>query len=143
MVGAALILAVSATAVTVTAGAQRGQPRLTVAGVAQDPCQQQPLPVQAGLSGQFAPDSSVLLTAGGAYVGPGRSAPLTRTQSACVAAAERADRDWLRSGLVPGATAAQRSMATGALLDLRLAVQPDGAVVAGWRSGWAYAWPRD
>jgi GH15 family glucan-1,4-alpha-glucosidase len=34
-------------------------------------------------------------------------------------------------------------MATRALLDLRLAVQPDGAVIAGWRSGWDYAWPRD
>jgi glucoamylase len=34
-------------------------------------------------------------------------------------------------------------MATRALLDLRLDVRPDGAVVAGWRAGWDYAWPRD
>ena len=34
-------------------------------------------------------------------------------------------------------------MAARALLDLRLAVQPDGAVMAGWHSGWEYAWPRD
>jgi len=34
-------------------------------------------------------------------------------------------------------------MATRALLDLRLAVRPDGAVLAGWRPGWEYAWPRD
>jgi glucoamylase len=143
VVGAALVLALSVTAVTVAAGGQPGQPRLTVASVAQDPCQPRALPVPAGLNGQFAPDSSVLLTAGEAYVAPGRLAPLTRARSACAAAAERDGRDWLRAGLVPGATAAQRSMATRALLDLRLAVRPDGAVLAGWRSGWAYAWPRD
>ena len=36
-------------------------------------------------------------------------------------------------------------MATRALLDLRLAVRPDGAVLAGWRAGplYRYAWPRD
>ena len=34
-------------------------------------------------------------------------------------------------------------MAARALLDLRLAVQPDGAVIAGWEPGWEYAWPRD
>ncbi len=73
----------------------------------------------------------------------GEPVPLIAAESACVAAAERADRDWLRTGLVPGATAAQCSMATRALLDLRLAVQPDGAVVIGWHSGWEYAWPRD
>jgi glucoamylase len=142
--GAALLLAVSTTSVTVAVALQPAQPRLTVAGVAQDPCQQQRgLPVPARLSGQFEPGSSILVTAAGTYAAPERSAPLTRTQSACAAAAERADRDWLRAGLVPGATAAQRSMATRALLDLRLAVQPDGAVLAGWRSGWEYAWPRD
>ena len=145
MAGAALMLAVSVTAVTVAAAMQPGQPRLTVAGVAQDPCQQQrALPVPARLSGHFEPDSSILLTAGGIYAAPQRPArPLTATQSACAAAAERADRDWLRAGRVPGATTAQRSMATRALLDLRLAVRPDGAVLAGWRSGWEYAWPRD
>jgi GH15 family glucan-1,4-alpha-glucosidase len=138
------MLAVSMTAVTVAAAMQPGQPRLTVAGVAQDPCQQQrALPVPAWLSGHFEPDSSILLTAGGTYAAPQRPATLTRTQSACIAAAERADRNWLRAGRVPGATTAQRSMATRALLDLRLAVRPDGAVLAGWRSGWEYAWPRD
>jgi glucoamylase len=34
-------------------------------------------------------------------------------------------------------------MAVRALLDLRLAVRPDGAVIAGWYPGWEYAWPRD
>jgi glucoamylase len=138
------MLAFSVTAVTAAVATQHGQPRLTVASVAQEPCQQQEaLPVPARVSGQFEPDSSILLTASGTYVAPERSAPLTRSQSGCAAAAERADRDWLRAGLVPGVTAAQRSMATRALLDLRLAVRPNGAVVAGWRPGWAYVWPRD
>ena len=142
-VGAALVLAAAG---AVAATRPPGQPRLTVAGVAQDPCQQQrALPVPAQLSGQFEPDSSILRTAGGLYAAPGRAAPLTRAESACVAAAERADRNWLRTGLVPGATATQRSMATRALLDLRLAVRPDGAVLAGWHAGpeYEYAWPRD
>jgi GH15 family glucan-1,4-alpha-glucosidase len=37
----------------------------------------------------------------------------------------------------------QRELATRALLDLRLSVLPDGAVVAGFHPGWEYAWPRD
>ena len=142
-VGAALVLAA---AVAVAATRPPGQPRLTVAGIAQDPCQpQRALPVPVWLSGQFEPDSSILRTAGGVYAAPGQAARLTRAESACVAATERADRTWLRTGLVPGATATQRSMATRALLDLRLAVRPDGAVLAGWRAGplYQYAWPRD
>jgi hypothetical protein len=124
--------------------AHAAQPRLTVAAVAQDPCQPlRALPVPAQLSGRFDADSSIVRTAGEVYAAPGRLVPLTPNEAACVAAAERADRDWLRAGLVPGATATQRSMATRALLDLRLALQPDGAVVAGWYPGWEYAWPRD
>jgi hypothetical protein len=34
-------------------------------------------------------------------------------------------------------------MATRALLDLRLLTRSDGAVLAGWSRGWAFAWPRD
>jgi len=149
--GAALALAAGLT--TVTAARPPGQPHLTVAGVAQDPCQpQRALPVPAGVSGQFEPDSSILRTARGIYAaparaaGPGQAAGPGRAAAdlaACAAAAGRADLDWLRAGLVPGDTAAWRSMATRALLDLKLAVRPDGAVVAGWRSGWDYAWPRD
>ena len=66
--------------------------------------------------------------------------------AACVAATEQTDLNWLEAGRVPGATATQRSMATRALLDLSLAVRPDGAVVAGWEGateGWEYTWPRD
>jgi hypothetical protein len=120
-----------------------GQPLLTIAGAAQIPCQQRAQPVPPGLNDRFEPGSSILVTAAGTYVAPGRLTGLTTAQSACAAAAERADRDWLRAGLVPGVTPAQRSMAARALLDLKLAVQPDGAVLAGWHRGWAYAWPRD
>ena len=131
-VGAALVLAAVG---GIAASRPPGQPWLTFAGIAQDPCQpQRALPVPVQLNGQFEPDSSILRTAGGVYAAPGRGAPLTRAESACVAATERADRTWLRTGLVPGATASQRSMATRALLDLRLAVRPDGAVLAGWHA---------
>jgi GH15 family glucan-1,4-alpha-glucosidase len=146
-VSAALVLALAvAVAALASAGsdAPAAQPRLKVAAVAQDPCHPlRGLPVPAQLSGQFGTDSSIMRAAGEVYAAPGRLVPLTRSEAACVAAAERADRDWLRAGLVPGATATQRSMAIRALLDLRLAVQPDGAVLAGWYSGWEYAWPRD
>ena len=132
VLGGVLVLAVSVTATTLAMSRPPGQPRLTVAGVAEDPCQpQRALPVPAGLNGQFEPDSSVLRTAGGTYLAAGRSAPPTRNQSACSAAAEQADRAWLRAGTIPGDIAAWRSMATRALLDLRLDVRPDGAVVAG------------
>jgi glucoamylase len=142
-VGVALALAAVTVTATTAATRPRGQPRLTVAGLAQDPCQpQRVLPLPAQLSGQFEPDSSILRVAGGVYAGPGPKIP---AESACVAATERADRDWLAMGLVPGATATQRSMATRALLDLNLAVRPDGAVQAAWLPGseYEYAWPRD
>ena len=145
-VGAALVLTATGGIAATRPPKPPGQPRLTVAGIVQDPCQpQRALPVPTQLSGQFEPDSSILRTAGGVYAAPGRTVPLTQAESACVAATERADRNWLQTGLVPGATATQRSMATRALLDLRLAVRPDGAVLAGWHAGpgYEYAWPRD
>jgi len=140
--GVAAVVAAVAVAATALPG-PAGQPRLTVAGVAQVPCQPRARPVPPRLNGQFEADSSILAGVAGTYLAPGRLVPPTAVQSACAAVAERASRDWLRSGLVPGATPVQRSMAARALLDLRLAVQPDGAVLAGWRPGWAYAWPRD
>ena len=85
----------------------------------------------------------MLITAHGIYVAPGEVVPLTAAESACAAADARAGQSWLSAGLVPGVTGTQRSMAARALLDLRLAVRPDGAVIAGWHSGWEYAWPRD
>jgi glucoamylase len=142
--GGGLVLAFGLTAAPFPMSRQPGQPRLTVASVAEDPCQQQrALPVRAGVNGQFEPDSSILRTAAETYVAAKLSSPTALDQSACAAVAEQADREWLRAGTVPGDTAAWRSMATRALLDLRLDVRPDGAVVAGWRSGWDYVWPRD
>lgn len=143
--GGVLVLAFSMTAAPFPASRhQPGQPRLTVAGVAEDPCQpQRALPVPPERSGRFEPDSSILRTAGDTFVAPGLSAPSALTQSACATVAEQADREWLRAGTVPGDTAASRAMATRALLDLRLDVRPNGAVVAGWRPGWDYVWPRD
>lgn len=144
-VSVVLALAVAIATVAVNGSAARAvQPRLRVAAVAQDPCQPlRALPVPAQLSGQFDTDSSIVRSAGEVYAAPGRLVPLTPDEAACVTAAQRGDRDWLRAGLVPGATATQRSMAVRALLDLRLAVQPDGAVMAGWYPGWEYTWPRD
>ncbi len=83
-VGAALVLAVAVAAVNVAVTRQSAQPQLTVAGVAQDPCQQQrALPVPAQLSGQFEPDSSILHTAAGVYMAPGKPALLTPTATGC------------------------------------------------------------
>jgi hypothetical protein len=119
-------------------------PGLAVAGIAQDPCHPQvALPVRPALTGHFGQDSSVLITARGIYVAPGEVVPLTAAESACAAAETRAGQSWLSTGLVPGVTRTQRSMAARALLDLRLAVRPDGAGMAGWEPGWEYAWPRD
>ena len=64
--GGVLVLAFGMTAAPFpTSGPQPGQPQLTVAGVAEDPCQpQRALPVPPGRSGRFEPDSSILRTAG-------------------------------------------------------------------------------
>ena len=70
---------------------------------------------------RFVPGSSVLRQ------------PASRARAAgpaCAAAAVAASRAWLASGIIPGVSAAQRSMATRALLDLRLLTRPDGAVLA-------------
>ncbi len=103
-------------------------PPLYLAGIAEDPCTQQPLAVPVSAVGHFLPDSSVLSTAG---------------QSSCAAGAVAASRQWLGEGRIPGDSVAQRDLATRALLDLRLSVRPDGAVLAGLHRGWDYAWPRD
>ncbi len=140
--GTVLVLTATTATVTPAPATPPVQPELMVAGVAQDPCQPlRVLPVPVQLAGHFEPDSSILRTVGGVYAAPGRPTRLTRPESACVSAAERAGHDWLWAGLVPGA--GQRPMAVRALLDLRLAVQPDGAVLGGWHPGWEYSWPRD
>jgi GH15 family glucan-1,4-alpha-glucosidase len=45
--------------------------------------------------------------------------------------------------VVPGRTEAQRAAAARALLDLRLLLRPDGALLAAQTPYWAYVWPRD
>jgi glucoamylase len=143
---AVLAILLLATGVAAIAGRASGSrvPRLLVGGVAQDPCRpSHAAPVRPAVAGRFEPGSSVLLSGSGAYVGLGKVTPLTTAESACATATVRADRAWLRAGTVPGTSASQRGMASRALLDLRLAVQADGAVVAGWHDGWVYAWPRD
>jgi glucoamylase len=54
-----------------------------------------------------------------------------------------ADRRWLAAGTVPGSTPAQRRLARGALIDLRLLTRPGGAMAAAWFGRWKYSWPRD
>ena len=117
---------------------------LALAGIAQDPCTPQDvLAVPAGVKGWYLPGSSVLRTSAGIYAAPGRSLAVTPALAACERTAVRASQQWLTAGTIPGAPGQQRSMATRALLDLRLLIRPDGAVLAAWPSEWRYAWPRD
>jgi hypothetical protein len=97
----------------------------------------------ATIRGQLDPGTSVLRTAAGNGHGGSRWIGPVAALTGCTAAAERASRHWLRSGLIPGAGPRQRAMAVRALLDLRLLARPDGAVLAGPHSIWRYAWPRN
>lgn len=111
------------------AGGGPAVPALDTAGVAEWPCE--PGYAVAALpatSEHFLPDSSVLSG---------------EAQSSCTSTAVAASTKWLSAGTIPGGTAAQRELATRALLDLRLLVQANGAVVAGFYPGWDYDWPRD
>jgi glucoamylase len=117
---------------------------LLTEGIADNPCHpQQVIAVPPGTGGRYAGSSSVLLVRGHVYLGPGRLAPLTPAETNCVRASVRASESWLAAGTIPGGDATLQSMATRALLDLRLSVRPDGAVISGWHPGWQYSWPRD
>ena len=106
-----------------------GVPPLYTAGIAENPCAPHDvIVVPAGSRPHYFVSSSVLETT-----------PAT----ACQQAAVRADRQWLSSGIVPGDSPQLTSLATRALLDLRLSTRPDGAVIAGWHNRWEYSWPRD
>jgi GH15 family glucan-1,4-alpha-glucosidase len=119
-------------------------PSLALEGIAQDPCAPQHiLAVPDGTKGSYLPDSSLLRSSAGIYAAPGRPAAVTPAVAACDRRAVRASQQWLTAGTIPGAPGQQRSMATRALLDLRLLIRPDGAVVAAWPAQWRYAWPRD
>jgi hypothetical protein len=81
---------------------------------------------------------------GGIRVLPaGVDSPAGTVSPAGTASAGSAARRWLRAGSVPGSTPVLRQMAEGALADLRLLTQPDGAVAAAWYGEWKFAWPRD
>jgi glucoamylase len=130
------------TGVLVTGGSPAA-PVLLMNGIAEDPCAPgDVLTVPVSVTGRFLPDSSVVTTAHGVLTSAGVGA----TEQRCVTAAVAASTRWLDSGTIPG-TAAQRDLATRALLDLRLSVRPNGAVVAGFygnsQVSWEYTWPRD
>jgi hypothetical protein len=104
-------------------------PALYMSGIAENPCAlQQTAAVLVPAQGRFLPGSSVLSTA---------------AANPCAGTAVAASKQWLNSGTIPGGSAADVNLATRALLDLRLSVLPDGAVVAGFHQGWDYTWPRD
>ncbi len=90
----------------------------------------QRVPIPPGARSEFFAGSRVLMptTAG--------SAPGARR----VLAAEQA---WLRSGSVPGRDGHWAAMAHYALLDLKVMLLGNGALVAGWTPHWRYVWPRD
>jgi glucoamylase len=139
-----LVVAVAAGCLVAVAARGSAGPQLLSAGAAQDPCVPSKVTaVPAGAGGTFAPTASVLRTAEGVYLAPGRTSRLTPALAVCVGADAAAGERWLSAGIVPGSGPLMKSMATRALLDLRLSLQPDGAVVAGWRPRWAYVWPRD
>ncbi len=143
MAGLILALAVAGTFCAVAASGAVG-PQLLSAGAAQNPCvPQQVTAVPAGMRGVFEPGTSMLRTVGGLYLTAGKQSRLTPALAACVKAEAAAGERWLSAGVVPGSGPLMRSMATRALLDLRLSLRPDGAVVAGWRARWRYVWPRD
>jgi hypothetical protein len=126
--GIVLVLAAGGITGALVAGRAPAVPVLYMAGIAENPCApRQAVVVPVSSTARFLPGSSMLSTA---------------SQSSCTAAVAAAEQ-WLRGGIIPGSSATQRDLATRALLDLRLSVLPDGAVVAGFHKGWNYTWPRD
>jgi GH15 family glucan-1,4-alpha-glucosidase len=103
-------------------------PALYMAGIAEQPCTGKVLVVPPSTAARFLAGSSVLST---------------DARNACTGGAVAASRQWLDQGQVPGTSAAEREVATRALLDLRLSVLSNGAVVAGYHTIWDYTWPRD
>ncbi len=82
------------------------------------------------------PNAGPLFPAGG-YPVP------TATAAVDLDALAAATRDWLAAGTIPGRTAAEREVATRALLDLALLTDPSGASVASPFGPWQLVWPRD
>jgi len=140
--GVVLVAAAGTISGVLATGGTPAVPVLHMNGIAENPCAPgEVLAVPVPVTGQFLPDSSVVTTKDGVLTSPDASTAGAAVQR-CVAAATAASTAWLDSGTIPG-TAAQRELATRALLDLRLSVRPDGAVVAGFYANWTYTWPRD
>ena len=95
---------------------------------------------------RFLPYADVLELPEGSlrYLPDGATAPVTvpAHDPGALAKAD-ADRAWLEGGEIPGRSAAEREISARALLDLRLLLQPNGALAGAWWSIWQYAWPRD
>ena len=133
MVAIALVVIVVVGGITAgVAATSQGTPAVPVlymSGIGEHPCAPgQAFAVPALTREQFLPDSSVLTD---------------DNLNSCTPDAVAASTKWLNEGTIPGSSAAQRNLATRALLDLRLSVEADGAVVAGFYTNWDYAWPRD
>jgi glucoamylase len=129
----AVVVAVALVAGTIggvlaAGGGGAAVPPLYLAGIAEQPCMGQVVVVPPSTAAHFLAGSSVLST---------------DAQNTCTTGAVAASQRWLDDGVVPGDSATGREIATRALLDLRLSVLPDGAVVAGYYNGWDYTWPRD
>ncbi|GLY88186.1 hypothetical protein Airi02_061150 [Actinoallomurus iriomotensis] len=102
-------------------------------------------PVQA-YGASYVPESNVLRLPSGRwrYLPTGATAPVTVPTNDPGALGQIAEsRAWLKRGVVPGETDAQRDAATRALLSMRALLQPNGASAAAWYSAWKYSWPRD
>lgn len=126
-----------------------GPSPLTSAGLigsATLPGARSPVDRQTAVGAAYLPGTSVLAMPGGKarLIPPGGTEPMTLPlRDPRVRAAVAADRGWLRSGSIPGATPYDRRAATRALLDLRLLTGANGACVASWARNWNYVWPRD
>ncbi len=121
-------------------------PPLFSAGVIGNDLAVQPVPLDLAKGAAYVRDSSVLRLADGRYhyLPPGSTEAVTvEPDDPGAIAAIAADRAWLATGEVPGATDAERDAASRSLLDLRLLLRPGGAALAAQTPYWAYVWPRD
>jgi hypothetical protein len=121
-------------------------PPLFSAGVVGNDLALRPVPLDLAKGAAYVRDSSVLRLADGRYhyLPPGSTEAVTvAPDDPGAIAAIAADRAWLATGQVPGATEAEREASSRSLLDLRLLLRPGGAELAAQTPYWAYMWPRD
>ncbi|HUR74093.1 MAG TPA: glycoside hydrolase family 15 protein [Sporichthya sp.] len=98
-------------------------------------------------TGTYLPGTSLLagsdLPAGGPVFPAGQYPVLAPTTPIDLESLAAGTRDWLGAGTIPGRTAAERDVATRALLDLALLTDSTGASVASLFGPWGLVWPRD